>query len=99
SYSLLLSFPTRRSADLVDVVGRGQAGGDGRGEFSGNSGDDGAWIGHAPTLGVPPTLPDDGRQSLHAQGSAYLALSPNEVGGRGRSEEHTSELQSREKLV
>src|SRR5690606_41797827 len=79
----ILPFPTRRSSDLLHQ-GRGQGWADGRA----TDGDRGRGRARAR---VPRT--DAGTRGGGAEGEAGMEART------GRSEEHTSELQSRENLV
>src|SRR5690606_39505896 len=88
-HHLLLSFPTRRSADLAPVVGRhAQARGDGAdADPRPRHHPDGRAVFGARRADPPA----DGKRVARSVGRA--------LGQRQRSEEHTSELQSRENLV
>src|SRR5690606_42039488 len=86
----LLSFPTRRSSDLVSVVSRGC--------FRGSRGRH-----RPPSTRRLADAPDRDRSTSERRRDRRHPPGGG-VGGRGRhlpvrSEEHTSELQSREKLV
>src|SRR5690606_41601077 len=81
-----LSFPTRRSSDL-NAVGKRQL----------------IFLLDKVSSSMSEThaaLPDDGRNRRYTRAQVYIddyAHHPEEL--RARSEEHTSELQSRENLV
>src|SRR5690606_39300260 len=87
----LLSFPTRRSSDLLSTV-PGLAATWGKGITV----DAGRWIAYwarASIEGTPGSLP------WTEVGNRELEVVVSKPRVYGRSEEHTSELQSRENLV
>src|SRR5207302_10948587 len=98
-HSYLLSFPTRRSSDLGVVAARVVDLGDGRDERAR----------HREVAAVVPVLVEVGkgrtllRVIVRSRAGSGCRGVPVQVGRnaavRRRSEEHTSELQSRENLV
>src|SRR5690606_40337701 len=90
------SFPTRRSSDLCRVYNRGKYG---RYKTNTFKGDKGSFI----MNGVINVLKPTGMTSFDVVAYLRRILKIKKVGHTGtldpRSEEHTSELQSRENLV
>src|SRR5690606_41852414 len=95
----LHTFPTRRSSDLTcPMVIRAPYGGGIKGGLYHSQSTESVFIHHAGLKVVVPSNPYDAKGLLLSalrQDDPVLFLEPKRI----RSEEHTSELQSRENLV
>src|SRR5690606_40813274 len=99
----LLSYPTRRSSDLdADVPGQSPDVGNGAKDPDGTR--YGGGIGKDLVPAHPNIIATGSRHIAKGDHQGFLLLGqlhlpPDDLGYQGRSEEHTSELQSRENLV